>query len=81
MAQEHRDFALKNKYVFYQICGRYICCYMENIYVVVIYVADGIFNSLNKVFIILCYQSLISDAWMHGYINVQHICTLIRRAG
>jgi hypothetical protein len=29
-----------------------------------------------------CYVlSLISDAWVHAYINVQHICTPIRRAG
>jgi hypothetical protein len=25
--------------------------------------------------------SVISDAWVHAYINVQHICTPIRRAG
>jgi hypothetical protein len=24
---------------------------------------------------------VISDAWVHAYINVQHICTPIRRAG
>ena len=39
---------------FYQICGRYIRCYV---------------------------LSVISDAWVHAYINVQHICTPIRRAG
>ena len=28
-----------------------------------------------------CYVLLsISDAWVRAYINVQHICTLIRRA-
>ena len=37
-------------------------------YVVVIYVA-------------MCYQSFISDAWVHAYISVQNICTLIRLAG
>jgi sugar phosphate permease len=46
-------FAIKNK-CFYQICGRYIRCYV---------------------------LPVISDAWVHAYINVQHICTLIRRAG
>ena len=31
---------------------------------------------------IRCYvSSVISDAWVHAYINVQHICTLIRRVG
>jgi hypothetical protein len=31
---------------------------------------------------IRCYVlPVISDAWVHAYINVQHICTLIRRAG
>ena len=30
---------------------------------------------------IRCYLlPVISDAWAHAYINVQHICTLIRRA-
>jgi hypothetical protein len=38
---------------FYQICGRYIRCYV---------------------------LLVINDAWVHAYINVQHICTLIRRA-
>jgi hypothetical protein len=33
------------------------------------------------IYIAMCCQSLISDAWVHAYINVQHICTLIRRAG
>ena len=27
------------------------------------------------------YSLVISDAWVHAYINVQNICTLIRRAG
>ena len=39
---------------FYQICGRYIRCYV---------------------------LPVINDPWVHTYINVQHICTLIRRAG
>ena len=31
---------------------------------------------------IRCYVSpVIGDAWVHAYINVQHICTLIRRVG
>jgi hypothetical protein len=47
-------FAIKNKYVFYQICGRYIRCYV---------------------------LPVISDAWVHAYINEQHICTLIRQVG
>jgi hypothetical protein len=29
----------------------------------------------------MCCQSLISDTWVHAYINVQHISTSIRRAG
>ena len=45
-------FAIKIR--FYQICGRYIRCYV---------------------------LPVISDAWVHAYINVQHICTPIRRAG
>ena len=47
------DFAIKICFL-YQICGRYIRCYV---------------------------LPVISDAWVHAYINVQHICTLIRRAG
>jgi hypothetical protein len=43
-------FTIKNKYVFYQICGRYIRCYV---------------------------LPVISDAWVHAYINVQHIFTLL----
>ena len=33
------------------------------------------------IYVAMCGQSLISDACVHAYINVQHICTLIRRAG
>jgi hypothetical protein len=29
----------------------------------------------------MCYQSFISDAWVHAYISVQNICALIRLAG
>jgi hypothetical protein len=47
-------FAIKINMFFYQICGRYIRCYV---------------------------LLVISDACVHAYINVQHICTLIRRAG
>ena len=42
------------KICFYQICGRYIRCYV---------------------------WPVISDAWVHAYINVQNICTLIRWVG
>ena len=33
------------------------------------------------IYVAMCCQSLISDAWVHAYISVQHICTLIRGAG
>jgi hypothetical protein len=33
------------------------------------------------IYVAMCCQSLISDAWVHAYISVQDICTLIRRAG
>jgi Na+/melibiose symporter-like transporter len=42
------------KICFYQICGRYIRCYV---------------------------LPVISDAWVHAYINVQHICAPIKRKG
>ena len=31
------------------------------------------------IYIAVCYQSLIGDAWVHAYISIQNICTLIRR--
>ena len=33
------------------------------------------------IYVAMCCQSLISDAWVHAYINVQHICTPIRQTG
>jgi hypothetical protein len=32
------------------------------------------------IYVAMCCQSLISDAWVHAYISVQNICTLIRQA-
>ena len=52
---------------------------------VVIYFAikNMFLSNMRSLYTLLCVamQSLISDAWVHAYINVQHICTLIRRAG
>ena len=42
------------------------------------------YKELKKNFVIYvatCYQSFISDDWVHAYISVQNICTLIRLAG
>ena len=36
-----------------------------------------VFIQYAVVIYVVCCQSWISDAWVHAYVNVQHICTLI----
>jgi hypothetical protein len=62
----YKEKTFRTVVIYFAIKNMFLCFYVK--YTVVIYVA-------------MCYQALISDAWVHAYINVQHICTLIRRAG
>ena len=60
---------------FLDVCFIFLATAM--LFVIVVSLLDQICGCYIRRYV----SPVISDAWVHAYINVQHICTLIRRVG